>query len=304
VNINMLRDIDDDAGWYAAACAADPAATWTGANLYVTRDLRATYSFLATLVNEATMGTLTNALGDFHSGNMVDELNSINVVLSNGSLSSTTYDGLLSGVNTCIVGDEILYFRDAILEGDGSYTLTGLLRGRRGSEYAMTNHVASERFILVNTPTITRVPQVTADIGSSYIYKAVMAGGNLSSAPEKAFTNLGTGLKPYSVAQLGGGRNAAGDVIINWVRRTRISGEWRDNVDVLLGETSEAYEVEIWDSTYTTLKRTITGLSAQSATYTAAQQTTDFGALQATVYVTVYQLSGVVGRGHPANGSI
>jgi hypothetical protein len=40
-------------------------------------------------------------------------------------------------VNAAVLGDEILYFRDATLESDGTYTLRGLLRGRRGSEYAM-----------------------------------------------------------------------------------------------------------------------------------------------------------------------
>jgi hypothetical protein len=75
-------------------------------------------------------------------------------------------------------------------------------------------------------------------------------------------------------------------------------------VDVPLGEASESYDVEIWDSAYTTLKRTFAALSAATASYTAAQQTTDFGSAQSTVYVRVYQLSAIVGRGYKLQGAI
>jgi hypothetical protein len=57
--------------------------------------------------------------------------------------------------------------------------------------------------------------------------------------------------------------------------------------------------MEIWDGGYTTLKRTLTGLSAPTAVYGAAQQVEDFGSLQASVAVRVFQLSAAVGRGFP-----
>jgi len=305
MNINMLKDSDDDAGFYSGACAADAAASWPGASIYVSADSGASYALLISLAAESTMGYTSNVLGDFFGGNIPDELNSVNVVMANGSLSSTTYAGLLSGTNTAIIGDEILHFRDATLEANGSYTLTGLLRGRRGSEYAMSQHVTAERFILVNTATMARVPQVNADIGQTRLYKPVTAGRTLASTTAQAFTNSGNGLKPYPCTHLGGGRNAAGDATLNWSRRSRIDGSWRDSVDVPLGEASEAYEVEIYsDGTYTTLKRTITGITAQTTTYSAADQTTDFGSPQATIYFKVFQMSAAVGRGHAASGSV
>jgi hypothetical protein len=57
------------------------------------------------------------------------------------------------------------------------------------------------------------------------------------------------------------------------------------------------------DNTYTTVVRTITGLSTPTATYTSAQQTTDFGSPQAEVFVRVYQVSATVGRGHYLEGA-
>ena len=43
--------------------------------------------------------------------------------------------------------------------------------------------------------------------------------------------------------------------------------------------------------------RTIS-VTAETASYTAAQQTTDFGSTQSTIYFKVYQVSAQVGRGY------
>jgi hypothetical protein len=87
------------------------------------------------------------------------------------------------------------------------------------------------------------------------------------------------------------------------VRRSRFSG-WRSFVDAVLGETAESYEVDIFsDGTYTTLKRTLTS-TTQTVAYTSAQQVTDFGSNQATLYVKIYQLSANVGRCYPLTESI
>jgi hypothetical protein len=306
VNINAIRDADaSDPGFYAAACAADPLATWSGAVLYASSDGGANYSSLATISRESTMGTTTNALGDFHSGNIPDELNSVNVVLSNGSLSSTDTNGLLSGSFAFVIGEEIIFGRDATLQANGSWTLRGFLRGRRGTEYAMGSHAAGERFVLLDVNTLVRVPQETADIGIEKLYKGVSAGRSLATTTAQSFTNEGTGLKPYAPVHLGGGRNSSGDVILTWVRRNRIDGSWRNNVDVPMSEASEAYVVEICsDDTYATVLRTIEGITSQTTTYLASQQTADGLTLGDPVFFKVYQLSGTVGRGHPATGSV
>jgi hypothetical protein len=92
-----------------------------------------------------------------------------------------------------------------------------------------------------------------------------------------------------------GSRSGGGDLTITWVRRTRYSGEWRDLVDVPLNEASEAYEVDVLDGPGQVVRTLIS--SSPSITYSAADQATDFGALQSAIDVAVYQLSAVVGRG-------
>jgi hypothetical protein len=302
VNINMLRDSDNDAGFYAAVCAADPTSTsWTGAAVYVSVDAGASYALAFNITTETTLGVTQTALPNFTGGNILDEVSSVTVALTHGTLSSTTLLSVLAGANACVIGDEILCFRDATLNTNGTYTLRGLLRGRRGSEYAMGSHVSGERFVLVDLTKMVRVAQNTSDIGIAKKYMAISSGMSMSSGIAKDFTNLGTGLKPYSPVQLGGGRNTAGDVILTWVRRNRISSEWRDGVDVPNSEASESYEVDILNGS--TVVRTLTSTSP-TVTYTVAQQTTDFGGAQTTVHFNVYQLSALVGRGHGANGSV
>lgn len=91
------------------------------------------------------------------------------------------------------------------------------------------------------------------------------------------------------------------NLTINWIRRSRVDSEWRDGVGIPLGEESELYEVDILDGG--NVVRTIEVISP-TASYTAAEQTTDFGSAQSSLDVKIYQLSAVVGRGYAAEATI
>jgi hypothetical protein len=65
---------------------------------------------------------------------------------------------------------------------------------------------------------------------------------------------------------------------------------------VPLGEDSERYEIDILDGS--DVLRTLSTTSP-TATYTATQQTDDFGSLQSSVSLRIYQLSTTAGRGTP-----
>lgn len=297
----LLRDADDEDGFYAAACGYT--ADWPGCQLFKSSDAGATWGEFGTvMLNESTLGFASTALGDF-TQNLFDETNSVTVRLTAGTLESVTEADVLNGANAAMLGDEVIQFRTATLTGTMTYALTGLLRGRRGTEWARSTHVAAERFVLLEADTTYRQPAANAEIGLARHYRGVSFGLFLEDAEVVALTYQGVSLMPFSPVLLGGGRNAAGDITINWVRRGRIGSEWTDNADVPLGEESESYEVEVWTSGYATLKRTITA-TTQTASYTSAQQTTDFGGNQSTVYLRVYQLSASVGRGYKLEGTV
>lgn len=304
MNIHALTDSRNDAGFDVTGCRADPDTRWRGAVVQMSADGGSSYSVVGTIANEATRGDATNALGDFAGGNVPDEINSLNVSMTAGTLSGTTYAGMLAGTLTLIVGDEIIYGRDVTLETDGSYTVRGLLRGRRGTEYAMSPHEIGDRVILYDAATFVRIAQDNADIGIERSYKCVSVGLTLAATPAQTFTNEGANLMPYAPVHLGGGRDASNNLTINWIRRNRLDGSWRDGVDVPMSESVESYEVDVYsDNTYTTVVNTLTS-SVQTVDYSAATQTGDGLTPGATVYFKVYQRSSVVGRGRAATGSV
>lgn len=303
LDIPLLRDEDDGPGFYAAACGYYSG--WPGAELWLSRDGGATFERTVTNFLEAgVIGSALTALPNFAGGNTFDESSTVQIQIISGELSSSTEALVLLGANACYLGGEILQFKNATLVSPGKYTLSGLLRGRRGTESAMLTHAVGDQFVLLNTETIRRVALATADIGQSLIYRAVTIGRNLAEAADIPVTPAAVGLEPLSSVQAGVGRTAAAsyDIIIKWVPRGRLSAEWRDYVDVPTGESSESYEVVIYtNNTYSTVKRTLTA-STPTVTYTSAQQVTDFGSNQATIYYEVFKLSATTGRGFALRG--
>jgi hypothetical protein len=282
---------------FNVAVAGRTSASWPGAGLYKSIDGGASYDSIAGMIDADEFGVATSVLGDFLGGNIVDELNTFTVRLTPGSgeLASTNYLGLINGANLFALGTEaggyeLAQFRTATLigtAGDGSktYQLSGLLRGRRGTEWAMSTH-ADDNFVLLPAHNLEGV---LAELGAERLYKAVTSGSTLSSATAVAFTNNGIALKPYAPVLLGGGRNSAGDIIINWTRRTRIGGAWQDYVDVPLSEPIEEYQVDFYtDGTYSTNPYGV-GVVTPTYTFTAADQVTYMGGLQNPLYVSVFQ---------------
>jgi hypothetical protein len=92
------------------------------------------------------------------------------------------------------------------------------------------------------------------------------------------------------------GSRASGDLSVSWIRRTRSGGDSWELPDVPLGEESESYEVDILDGT--TVKRTI-AVTSPSAVYASADQIADFGSVQSSVSLKVYQTNTLFGRGAP-----
>lgn len=120
----------------------------------------------------------------------------------------------------------------------------------------------------------------------------------------EAFTPAGRGLVPFApvnVEQPWRTGRLPGDLTIRWVRRSRnLSADAWEIGEPPLAESSEAYEVEIRDGA--TLKCTLSS-SSTSALYSAAAQTTDFGAALTagqSFTVRIYQLSVRLGRGTPS----
>jgi hypothetical protein len=222
------------------------------------------------------------------------------------SLLSVTESQVLNGSNLAAIGThgrwEIIAFKTATLNPNGTYTLSGLLRGLKGTEHNTGNHATGDSFVLLESGRLVRVQIDADDIGVEKYWKVATIGENLVQFAGQAFTCGAVGLECFSPAHLRGQRNASGDLTISWIRRNRLAGEWRDLVDVPVSENTEQYEIDVMAGE--TVKRTITVTDATSASYTASMQTTDFGSTQASVTVKIYQISATVGRGYVASATL
>lgn len=306
LDIPMLRDVDNVAGFPVAMTGY--LAGWPGGVLFRSEDAGETWLDLAGFVSPGTvMGYATNTLGT-HGGTVYDFASTLTVRLYQGTLSSVTEAQLFAAQNWFSYGAdgrwEIIAARTATLQGDGSYILRDFLRGQLGTEWATVLHAANDSFVRLNAADLEFVNVNSSTIGSERNYRGITAGKSLDSDSNRAFTYRGVNLECLNPVHATGNRHpTTNDWTLTWIRRSRFSG-WRDLVDASLGETTESYEVDIFsDNTYATLKRTITSATPTVA-YTSANQVTDFGSNQATIYLKIYQLSSVVGRGYPLTISL
>ena len=281
--------------FYAAVAGASDG--WRGAAIYLSGDGGSSYAPLAAISGPSVIGVTSDALVLGPSAYW-DRANSVNVMLlrEDMALESASELAVLNGANAAVIGNEIIQFTSAVQETDGSYTLSGLLRGRRGTEADIGAHAAGERFVLLNAATLAEIAAATSWIGKSYDYKPVSVRSTLGATAPIAFTYRARNLMPFSPVHAAGARAASDDLTLSWIRRTRQAGDWADGVDVPLAEESEAYQVDILDGA--TVVRTLTA-STPTALYPASDQIADFGAAQASLDIRIYQLSAIVGRGLP-----
>ena len=301
LDIPILSDRDNDAGFYVAVTRPATGA-WNGAVLYRSAN-GADYGTLLTMGLSATAGTAETALPAGPTA-FFDRGNAVDVALTDGALLSAPEADVLNGANGALLGDEIIQWTTATLIGTKRYRLSGLLRGRLGTEHAMHRHAVGERFIALRPvgTTLDRVRDPVDLINAARWYKAVTAGALITDVDALTFANGGNGLKPYAPCHLSGWREADGTLHVSWIRRVRYGGLWRDGGDVPLGEMDERYEIEVLDADGDVVRTA--AVAAPAWTYPAADQIADFGLTPATITVRVFQVSAVVGRGTPLEGSV
>lgn len=297
LDLPLLRDGDEGAGWYVAASydATVPGMAWRGALVMRSADDGASWDNLLKLTAPAVWGVCEGTLAAGPATHW-DEGASLRVRLRHGELESRDAPAVLRGANAALVGREIVQFRQAALQADGTYLLSGLLRGRRGTEHHVATHGPDERFLLLRPETLRRVLAGQETLGAALLLKAVTLGTHAEDAAEQAFVDTGAGLRPWSVAHPRGARDAAsGDWTIAWTRRSRLGAGWIDHADVALGEEAERYEVDIL-SAEGERRRTLS-TDGPAVVYAAAQQVQDFGAPQQGLRARIHQISATVGRG-------
>jgi hypothetical protein len=304
-SINSLLDADGETVGFYYGVAGATAGDWPGAALYMSRDNGNSYQEVDTITDPMDYGTAATVLAapTLVGTGAIDRVNTVDVTMTVGVPTSISEIAMLQGENMALLGDEVIGFATVTPLGGSSYRLSNLLRGRRGTDFAWSSHAMSERFVLLDIGKVHRVTLDTSFVNKDVLLKPVTIGDTLAATSPVSLTITGAELKPYTVCDVKGARDGSDNLTITWKRRTRHSGELTDFIDAPLNETTESYAVEIWDAGYTTLKRTI-NVVAQTAPYSAADQTTDFGSPQASVAIKIFQNSAFLGRGYEKRATV
>ncbi|MDF2097321.1 phage tail protein [Aquibaculum arenosum] len=294
LDLPALRARDDDAGVYLAAVPETPQRPWPGAALYEVRDgelLEQTRIGIAAITGRS-LEALPAA-----SPHLWDEVNSVRLQLDDPDriLTSHSAAAVLAGSNALLLGEEVLQFREAVALGDGEWRLSGLLRGRLGTEGAIAGHASDERAVLLAPRGISRLPLPVSALGVTRSYKAVTLGTDPDLVAAESYAPAGRALRPWAPAHLRGTRQANGDWELSWVRRARLDRGWRDGVDVALDEAQERYRLQVLDGGGAVLRSV--EVTSPAYSYTAAQQTADHGDPVEHPRIRVAQLSAAVGAG-------
>ena len=293
LDIPAVREPDLNSGIYIAGFSYS--ADWPGAEFFDSAD-GVSFSPVASVSAEVTTGFLTSALADSDSVN--DQTNSISVNLISGSLSSISHDDMQTDklLNYAAIGAagrwEIVRFKTASQNADGSWVLTGLERKLRDTPGAAALHAVGDSFVLLETSKLRRIQIQTSEIGSTRYAKAVTIGRLIGQAQARQLTPLGRGLYPFRPACLDA-NYVTNKWTLTWHRQDKLQARFLQQPQ--MSESSESYKVDILDLSGSVIRSETT--TSETFEYGVGNQINDFGAEVDYLKWRVAQVSSVIGTG-------
>ena len=245
-----------------------------------------------------TYGIVTNKLPT-GATNHTDKTTALNVVMVEGALSSVTDAQFLANEQVAIIGSptlqnwEIVSFRDATENATGDYTVSYLMRGRRGTiaPEISDSHAAGELFILAERSAINRVLLALGDLNVLRYYRGVGRSDFLENATTTALASKGRPLMPHRPHQLTAAVDGSDNIDLGWERSDRLNSELTNSTSwnaSLLNEDSKEYELDIYDkASGGTIIRPVTGLTSPVYEWTKANIISDLGVNNATAQIDV-----------------
>jgi hypothetical protein len=297
MDLPVWNELADPQSGYVAAMQKP----WPGSVALYMSPQTTGYQLKALAGVPATLGV---TLDPFPSGpeGRIDHRARPRIRLTYGTLTSADLVSVLGGANLAAIRNsdgewEIIQFQNATLVDAQTYELSGLLRGRFGTEGAMREPVAEGAAFVILDAAVTRVPLQESELKLPFNWRYGPGNRDIGDASyaTASFAYQGLGRRPLSPVHVRGVR-VAGDLNMSWARRTRSGGDNWELPEVPLGEDAESYEVDILDGS--NVKRTIS-VTTPAAVYSSAEQIADFGSVQSAVSVKIYQTNTLYGRGAP-----
>lgn len=231
--------------WIAASGTA---AGWRRAALSLSSDGGASFQDIGATAPAATCGTVATPLAPGGTAGW-DMANAIEVTLLHDAMTlvGRSDDAVLEGANASMLGDELIQFGIAEHIAPATWRLSRLLRGRRGTEWAVAAHGPDEPFILLEAERLRAIDLPVTAIGARL---RLIGQGIGDAAPvEVERTLFGEAVRPPAPTGLRAERAGDGTIRFSWTRRSRTGWGWPDGADAPLGEEIERYRLEIVPAT-------------------------------------------------------
>jgi hypothetical protein len=267
---------------------------WVSGSIFQSPDNNI-YSSIGRAIGAASYGIITNKLPSGTNTEITDENTVLTVRMIQGSLSSVSETDYYENTNVAAIGAEgtgfweNIIFRDAVQNANGTYSVSHIGRGRRGtdSEFFTEGHVNGEVFFVLDRAVMERITLPNSDLNTIFYYKGVGDSEFIENVPIRALASTGGPLKPLKPSYLTLTVDGSDNIDIAWTRSTRLNYEnaqdWNTKA---LNEDSEEYEVDILDESGTVV-RTATGLTSEAYEYTKANMITDIAVSNATATIAV-----------------
>lgn len=281
---------------------------YTGGVLYESIDGGASFQPIKHIGTRALMGTTVGTLAGGVSGRFVDTVNTIDILLDDAyeELSSEPIEQVAAGrTNLMLIGREVVGFQTATLVDVRTYRLSNLLRGRRNTEAEIDNHFENEMCLLLTSAGVGFIDLGLPAIGVPREYRAVPTGMAVEDVDTTVYlTPTGTSMLPFAPYAVRAKRDSSNNLTMWWERRSQVPFRLLSGVRGPEVDGEEQYEIDIIDTSIPDTLRTIrTDVGERSIEYSAADQTTDFGAPEADIEFHAYKLA-PAGRGIRLEGEV
>ncbi|MEL6487251.1 MAG: phage tail protein, partial [Pseudomonadota bacterium] len=250
------------------AAATSASSAWNGAALYAEQG-DTLVPIGSSSSNRAISGKLSaplpasSALLFEPAAELLVELHASDLAFFESEIS-----GIAAGANRLLVGNEIIQFQNAEPLGEGHWRLSGLLRGRAGTEhYAQTGHAVETPVALLDD----RLTDLTnAGITSDPGLRIAAIGRGDGEAVYALLQNSGLSRRPLVPVHPRVRRTSGSALEMCWTRRARGQWRWDAQGETPLIEESEEYLVGYGP---TTAPHAAFSTGAPSLTLTLTEQT-------------------------------
>ena len=216
--------------------------SWQGANLYEANS-GSEYKFLLSTKTTSGIGKVIDTnqnidIKPYYFDNYTKLGVSFNYNIDTTMLKSI--DGIFNGENLALYGNEIIQFCDIVLNEDGTYTLSKLLRGLFNTEEEINKHGENEDIVLLNNY-LFKTEEGYDKIDYEKYYKIESIGGE--NEKTSVYKISGINLKPLKPCFF---RYKRYDDYIHfeWKEKSRGYVNWLNNRDHISVESYKKYYLE------------------------------------------------------------